>query len=83
MGNGQPLLPQLNASLPVPLLAIAGDCDMQFTPSAVGMSWFRCPAALTPLHAAPVEVEVAHSLCLRCPCANAKGTAHANASTVC
>jgi len=31
----QPLLPQLNASLPVPLLAIAGDCDMQFTPAAV------------------------------------------------
>jgi pimeloyl-ACP methyl ester carboxylesterase len=31
----QPLLPQLNASLPVPLLAIAGKCDMQFTPSAV------------------------------------------------
>lgn len=31
----QPLLPLLNASLPVPLLAIAGDCDMQFTPSAV------------------------------------------------
>ncbi len=32
----QPLLPLLNASLPVPLLAIAGNCDMQFTPSAVG-----------------------------------------------
>ena len=31
----EPLLPQLNASLPVPLLAIAGECDMQFTPSAV------------------------------------------------
>ena len=31
----QPLLPQLNASLPVPLLAIAGECDLQFTPAAV------------------------------------------------
>jgi len=31
----EPLLPQLNHSLPVPLLAFAGECDMQFKPEAV------------------------------------------------
>ena len=52
----QPLLPQLNASLPVPLLAIAGECDLQFTPAAVARTARQLAASDSSQH---VKVHVA------------------------
>lgn len=56
----EPLLPRLNNSLPVPLLAFAGECDLQFSTAAVARTAHhlaavnsnQVPAPAPPAHAA-------------------------------